>query len=68
MSGWNASRWCAGPAGADLSDVAVTGVMRRRMFEAAPAPPPVVTEYQVVAKECPGCGTVTKGHDAGIGT
>jgi hypothetical protein len=38
------------------------------MFEAAPAPPPVVTEYQVVAKECPGCGTVTKGHDAGIGT
>ena len=31
------------------------------MFEAAPAPPPVVTEYRVVAKQCPGCGAVTEG-------
>jgi transposase len=50
-----------GACGADLSDAAVTGVMRRQVFEAAPAPPPVVTEYQVAAKECPGCGAVTEG-------
>jgi transposase len=61
MSGWNASRWRAGPCGADLSDAAVTGVMRRQVFETAPAPPPVVTEYQVVARQCPGCETVTEG-------
>ena len=47
--------------GADLSDAAFTGVMRRQVFEAAPAPPPVVTEYQVVARQCPGCETVTEG-------
>jgi transposase len=50
-----------GSCGADRSDAAVTGVMRRQVFEAAPAPPPVVTEYQVAAKECPGCGAVTEG-------
>ena len=50
-----------GACGADLSDAAVTGVMRRQVFEAAPAPPPVVTEYQVAAKQCPGCGAVTEG-------
>jgi transposase len=47
--------------GADLSDVAVTGVQRRQVFEARPAPPPEVTEYRVVGKACPGCGAVTEG-------
>src|SRR5215472_5604581 len=47
-----------GACGADLADAAVTGV-RRQVFEAQPAPPPTVTEYQVVAKACPGCGAVT---------
>ncbi len=47
--------------GADLADAAVTGVARRQVFEARPAPPPEVTEYQVVAKACPGCGAVTEG-------
>src|SRR5215471_18529150 len=50
-----------GACGADLADAAVTGVRRRQVFEAQPAPPPTVTEYQVVAKACPGCGAVTEG-------
>ncbi len=50
-----------GSCGADLSDAAVTGVMRRQVFAAVPAPPPLVTEYPVVAKQCPACGAVTAG-------
>jgi len=46
---------------ADLADAPVTGVWKRQVFEAAPPPPPEVIEYQVVAKECPGCGAVTEG-------
>jgi len=55
---WPAACGCCG---ADLSDAPVTGTLRRQVFEARPAPPPEVTEYQVVAKECPGCGAVTEG-------
>jgi transposase len=47
--------------GTDLDDAAVVGVQKRQVFEAQPAPPPKVTEYQVVAKACPGCGAVTEG-------
>jgi transposase len=50
-----------GAYGADLADAAVTSVQKREVFEAQPPPPPVVTEYRVVAKACPGCGTVTEG-------
>jgi transposase len=39
----------------------VAGVRKRQVFEAAPPPTPVVTEYQVVAKSCPACGAVTEG-------
>jgi hypothetical protein len=42
---------CAACA-ADLADAAVTSVHRRQVFEAAPAPPPTVTDYRVVAKVC----------------
>ncbi len=38
-----------GCCGAGLDDAAVVGVQKR------------LTEYQVVAKECPGCGAVTEG-------
>jgi transposase len=55
---WPAACRCCG---ADLADAPVTGVARRQVFEARPAPPPVVTEYQVAAKACPGCGAVTEG-------
>ncbi len=59
-------RVACGPAacgccGAGLDDAAVAGVQKRQVFEAQPPPPPKVTEYQVVAKACPGCGTVTEG-------
>jgi transposase len=47
--------------GADLAGARVASVCRRQVFEARPAPPPVVTEYRVVTKCCPGCGAVTEG-------
>ncbi|MGH3407969.1 MAG: IS66 family transposase [Streptosporangiaceae bacterium] len=50
-----------GCCGADLAGAEVTGVQKRQVFEAAPPPPPTVIEYQVIAKECPGCGAVTEG-------
>jgi transposase len=36
-------------------------MQKRQVFEAAPPPPPMVTEYRVVTKSCPGCGAVTEG-------
>jgi transposase len=55
---WPAACGCCG---ADLSDAPVTGTHRRQVSEARPPPPPVVTEYQVVVKQCPGCGAKTAG-------
>lgn len=50
-----------GVCGADLADAAVTSVAKRQVFEAAPAPPPTVTEYQVAANVCPACGETSTG-------
>ncbi|MGH3124405.1 MAG: IS66 family transposase, partial [Streptosporangiaceae bacterium] len=51
-----------GCCGEDLSGVPVSGtVQKRQVFEASPPPPPAVTEYQVAAKQCPGCGEVSVG-------
>ena len=36
-------------------------MQKRQVFEAAPPPPPVVTEYQVLAKQCPACGETSVG-------
>ncbi len=47
--------------GADLADAPVTGMDKRQVFEAQPPPPPKVTEYQVLAKECRTCGAATLG-------
>jgi transposase len=48
--------------GHDLTGEPVLGtVQKRQVFEAAPPPPPTVTEYQVAAKECPECGDVSVG-------
>ena len=33
---------------------------KRQVFEAQPAPPPVVTEYRVVAEAYPGCRAVNR--------
>jgi transposase len=48
-----------GCCGADLAGAPVTGVHRRQVFEAAPPPPPRVTEYQVQERTCPRCGEVS---------
>ncbi len=50
-----------GCCGRDLTDVPACGMQKMQVFEAAPPPPPEVTEYQVLAKECPGCGEVSAG-------
>src|SRR6266851_3349158 len=50
-----------GCCGADLADAEVTGVQKRQVFEASPPPPPAVIEYQVQAKTCGNCGTVSIG-------
>jgi transposase len=50
-----------GCCGRGLSDVPVTGMQKRQVFEASPPPPPTVTEYQVAAKECPDCGETSVG-------
>src|SRR5260370_20059223 len=50
-----------GCCGADLADAEVTGVQKRQVFEASPPPPPAVIEYQLQAKTCANCGTVSIG-------
>src|SRR5260370_59293 len=50
-----------GCCGADLADAEVTGVQKRQVVEASPPPPPAVIEYQVQAKTCGNCGTVSIG-------
>ncbi len=52
-----------GCCGHDLTGEPVLGTpQKRQVFEASPPPPPPsVTEYQVAAKECPGCGGVSVG-------
>jgi hypothetical protein len=66
------TRWCARrrPAarrGAGLAGARVTGVQKLQESGIAPPPPPRVTGYQVQAKVCGRCGTVTAGQPhAGI--
>jgi len=51
-----------GCCGHDLTGEPVLGTpQKRQVFEAAPPPPPSVTEYQVAAKQCPECGGVSAG-------
>ena len=51
-----------GCCGHDLGGEPVLGpVQKRQVFEAAPPPPPSVTEYQVAARQCPECGGVSVG-------
>jgi transposase len=57
---------CAPPAcagcGADLAGAEVAGVQKLQVFDIAPPPPPVVTEYQVQARACGRCGAVSAGQ------
>jgi len=50
-----------GCCGHGLADVPVAGMQKRQVFEAAPPPPPEVTQYQVQAKVCPQCGETAVG-------
>ena len=50
-----------GCCGADLAGEPALVTQKRQVFEAAPPPPPEVTEYQVQAKQCPACGEVSAG-------
>src|SRR6266581_4173503 len=50
-----------GCCGHGLADVPVAGMQKRQVFEAAPPPPPEVTQYQVQAKVCPPCGETSAG-------
>ena len=53
-------RGCRGPLDAVIGSVSE----RRQVVDVPPTPAPVVTEYQVIAKTCPCCGTVTTGEFA----
>ena len=51
-----------GCCGHDLTGEPVLGVpQKRQVFEASPPPPPEVIEYQVAARQCPGCGEISTG-------
>ncbi|QMU73443.1 transposase [Streptacidiphilus sp. P02-A3a] len=50
-----------GNCGTELADATVFRVSKRQVFEVAAPPPPLVTEYWVISKTCPCCGTVTVG-------
>jgi len=45
-----------------MADAPVTGRQRRQVIEAQAPPPPKVTEYEVQAKTCSGCGAVSVGQ------
>ncbi len=51
---------CSG-CGADLSGGPVTGMARRQVTEVRPPPPPWVTEYQILTRECRRCGSTGRG-------
>ena len=50
-----------GCCGHDLAGVPAAWLQKRQVFEAAPPPPPVVTEYQILAKQCPACEAISVG-------
>jgi transposase len=48
-----------------LAGVGECGRVRRQVVEPTPAPPPTVTEFQLVTKRCPCCGARNTGEPAG---
>jgi transposase len=57
---------CCGGCGQDLSGAPVAGVERRQVSDVRPPPPPRVTEYQLVKRVCPRCGTPGTGAAPGF--
>ena len=54
---------CCRACTADLTDAAVEAVNTRQVFEPPPPPPrPQVTQYEVQARRCDRCGTLTEGE------
>src|SRR5260221_274281 len=51
-----------GCCGENLAGAVITGVQKLQEFDITPPPPPMVTEYQVQARECGRCGAVTAGQ------
>lgn len=56
---------CCGSCGADVSGAPVLGVQRRQVVEVPPPPAPRVTEYQILTRACPGCGSRASGAAPG---
>jgi len=50
---------CCDGCGHALSGAPVLGVQRRQVIDVSPPPRPRVTEYRLVSRACPGCGTTT---------
>ena len=53
---------CCRGCSADLSDAPVEAVNARQVFDPPPPPRPRVIEYQVQARRCCRCGTLTEGQ------
>ncbi len=54
---------CCRDCSADLADAPVEAVNRRQVFDPPPPPPrPRVTEFEVQARRCGRCGTLTEGQ------
>lgn len=56
---------CCGSCGADVSGAPVLGVQRRQVVEVPPPLAPRVTEYQILTRACPGCGSRASGTAPG---
>ena len=56
---------CCGGCGADVSTAPVVGVQRRQVVELPAPPAPLVTEYQILTRICPACGTRSSGAAPG---
>lgn len=54
---------CRG-CGQGLAGVPDRSVRRSQVIEAAPPPPPRVSEYRIATRVCPCCGVATSGDDA----
>ncbi|MGH4011641.1 MAG: IS66 family transposase [Pseudonocardiaceae bacterium] len=56
---------CCGHCGEDLSGAPIVGVARRQVVDLPPPPAPRVTEYQIITRACPGCGSRSAGTAPG---
>lgn len=55
-----------GDCEADLRGARVVSMIRRQVTDVAPPPPPYVTEYRIITRECPCCARTTTGPVPGF--